>query len=947
MKRIYRCKNRLLLVFSLICLMMAGPQISSANEPKTHDETLRKIIKTTQKIERDNLIFEGLPAFESISQTRKTPEHVLIETRIWLIQAFSAMNAQSVENELAEYRSIAQIAGSERDIKMSEMLTAYLDITQAGSDIGVKTKATERINTYADESDKFIRTFAWYFDALASIYELDFNSALESANQSLKLIEADNDPASLEASIAVNGLISSIYLILANVEMASESVDLYIQQARNANRQVDGLSILNNFTYVLSKWGEHETALITSEASYRLSAQTTPDKRVKAGYRYAQSLNAVEQYSKAETVADASLPLSMAGIWQLNLKAEKAIALAGQGKIDAAQVEVKALEAAIAGAPKYADRFDAKIRRTQALIARNQNNSERVFELMDESARAANRRVLSNASKETQKLMGTLANDKEVQRAREGELTTQNTLQKERIISQDRQSRLMMIVILLLCTLVTGAIIWALRQRAYAKSEAVLKEKAKAGEKAKRDFLAVMSHELRTPLNGIIGLAEILSRDGPSDDVKFKTGVIYKSGLNLLELLTNVLDMSKMEGGNTQIDRLPTALRSITDNLIALWQPEAERKGLTLTLHIADDVPRLINLDPLRTRQCLENLISNAIKFTNAGRVHVHVTWTAGAKPEADGVLTVIVADTGEGMSPEKSAEVFKPFTQADVSIRRKFGGSGLGLAITRSLARLMDGDATVISAQGRGSEFTLTLRGHDSSESREAQIESTTNADLRPTIKERFLIADAKFNPSTQPDVHAELLPSPAQTQATLTVPPPMPTPPTPTPFIPQTAPQVTLSPARQTRTDMAQQGLSGMRVLIVDDLQTNREVLKIFLKPVGCQILTANDGKAALDILSAETVDMILMDVHMPGVDGIDAIKALRTGGGPNAAVPVIALTADASPQSNARCMGAGADVFLTKPVVAQELFSAMAVLKSRNAQAPYSLPDTGAVA
>jgi len=163
-----------------------------------------------------------------------------------------------------------------------------------------------------------------------------------------------------------------------------------------------------------------------------------------------------------------------------------------------------------------------------------------------------------------------------------------------------------------------------------------------------------------------------------------------------------------------QIDRMPTALRDITENLGALWQPEAQKKGVTLTVYVADDVPHLLDIDPMRTRQCLENLISNALKFTDEGRVHVHITYAAAKRQQARGVLKIIVADTGQGMTQEKADKIFEPFMQADVSIRRKFGGSGLGLAITRSIARLMNGDTTVVTAPGRGSEFTLTLRAAD-----------------------------------------------------------------------------------------------------------------------------------------------------------------------------------------------------------------------------------------
>lgn len=911
---------RILIIAGLAVLSLGQPTFAQESDYKQggtpRSNAVVKIQSIAKKIEQQSFTLKHKgDVFGSADATGPSLDD-LANMRIWLLESMDAMGANTDTDALERYASNAKFLGSERDIKIAEMIGAYL--VYDGSFDALTYSAS--LDVYKTDADWFVKAYAWYFDSLTYVHIPDFNTALASAAKALEHLPENVDAETVELSIAVNGLISVIYFYLGSIELAAESTALYVDQSEQAGRPIDGLAILNNFTFILLKWGEYPAALTTAQTSYRMSANAGTGKRAKAGYRYAEALNALGRFETAETVSKASIAISNDDIWRLNLKAELAVALAGQGKRAEAKAALKYVRAANAD-KKFAGRYDENILQAEALIAVSENRPQAVFDLMQKNARHSNLRLLENASEDTQELMGTLANDKEVQRAREAELTTRNNLQRERIAAQDRQNVFMRIVIFLLTALGIGLIAWAMRRNAFAKSEAVLKKRARAGEKAKRDFLAVMSHELRTPLNGIIGLAEILSREGPNEDVKFKTGVIYKSGLTLLELLTNVLDMSKMDGGDMQVDRMPTALREITQNLKALWEPEAQKKGITLTVYVADDVPQLLDIDPMRTRQCLENLISNALKFTDEGRVHVHITFAPAKRSEKRGVLKIIVADTGQGMTQEKAQQIFEPFMQADVSIRRKFGGSGLGLAITRSIARLMDGDTTVITAPGRGSEFTLTLRAADLTQAQDSVNADAGSVALRPSIKQQFIKADAAFNPDNQPAA-PEALPGP---------------------------PPAALQTPRPAPQDNRLTALKGMRVLIAEDLQSNRDVLKIFLKPAGCIIATAENGQQALDALSAQQFDVILMDVHMPVMDGVQAMQAIRGMNGPCAAVPIIALTADASPESNARCMNAGADMFLTKPVVAAELFSAMAILKTTagRQKLPAHHGDTNAVA
>jgi len=242
------------------------------------------------------------------------------------------------------------------------------------------------------------------------------------------------------------------------------------------------------------------------------------------------------------------------------------------------------------------------------------------------------------------------------------------------------------------------------RERELKKAQAA----AIAASNAKSAFLANMSHEIRTPLNGILGMAQVLEMGGLSDEQREQVQTILDSGRNLMALLNDVLDLSKIEAGKIAIVKADTDLTHTLRRLHRLWKPKAEEAGLEFYLSLDADLPQVLNFDAVRVRQCVSNLISNAIKFTKQGRVEVFVT--ARRMPDGQNLVRVRVSDTGIGMDEATTARLFSPFTQADDSTSRKYGGTGLGLSITRKLAELMGGEANVRSEPGRGSEFTFSF---------------------------------------------------------------------------------------------------------------------------------------------------------------------------------------------------------------------------------------------
>jgi signal transduction histidine kinase/ActR/RegA family two-component response regulator len=234
------------------------------------------------------------------------------------------------------------------------------------------------------------------------------------------------------------------------------------------------------------------------------------------------------------------------------------------------------------------------------------------------------------------------------------------------------------------------------------------KVQAEAASQAKSEFLTLMSHELRTPLAGMLGLAQALKLEPLEPGEREQVELLEDQGRALLGLLNDVLDLAKIEAGKLEIAPIPGDLAQLADRVVRLNAPLAREKGTDIVLTLDEALPSTLAFDPLRVRQCLANLISNAVKFTHAGQIQVRVS--CGPVENGRAMAKVVVADTGVGMSPAVLDKLFAPFAQADASVARRSGGTGLGLNITRRLAQMMDGSVSARSVEGQGSTFTLTF---------------------------------------------------------------------------------------------------------------------------------------------------------------------------------------------------------------------------------------------
>jgi signal transduction histidine kinase/ActR/RegA family two-component response regulator len=386
---------------------------------------------------------------------------------------------------------------------------------------------------------------------------------------------------------------------------------------------------------------------------------------------------------------------------------------------------------------------------------------------------------------------------------------------------------------------------------------------AEGANATKSAFLANMSHEIRTPLNAITGMVHLLRRESLPESALTKLNSIEVASQHLLEIISAILDLSKIEAGKFSFEKVEFDLAGLVGNIMSIFEGQAKAKGLTLVSDVTLSHSRVVG-DPTRVKQIVMNFVSNAIKFTDQGAVTVRLRTVKDEDETLE--FRIEVQDSGIGIAPEALSRLFGTFEQADNSTTRKYGGTGLGLAISRKLAELMGGQVGVDSVPGEGSTFWFDI-----------SLEKAFKAGA----------GDSPHNPS-----------------------------------------QV-LDTLRDT--------YAGARILLVDDEMINREISLEILREINMDVDTAADGEEAVSLATSHQYDLILMDMQMPRMDGLEATRQIRSllpGNSP----PILAMTANAFSEDKARCLSAGMDDFISKPVDPEDLFKVM--LKWLSHRAPHAL-------
>ena len=863
------------------------------------------------------LVTEGISSLSELDFSGKSSADIIRDLLHHTHGVATLSNALNSDDIIAIYGNYVSKFGNNRDKSTYELYKLYLttvDLSNTQKIIYPELKETLTLKTEND--DWFVANTAWLLLSILNgqTASNNFPLALEQAQNAYKIIPNEVSPYIDDARILTLAHTTLLHNVLLNPELAIENTAELIKQKEHANYPIDGSSYLNNLIYSLSEWREYDVSTKLAKDVLALEKRFGSNVPGLAELRVGRLLINQGKFAEALPLLEDGLSNVQRQVIRKNLSLAHIKALAGLDRVTEAEQLLESVISEYYQGPDATD--DRNLKAAKAAIAIANGNQSDIFRLTTEVNDLTAQSLLKRYNDNTSELLANLENTKERQAEREAGLKREADLQKAKAKQQKRVNQLLMILLSLLSLGLIASITFARFRNRVSKELAIKTAEAEDADRMKSEFLGMVSHELRTPLNGIVGIADLLTTKAPTEDMRQKAGIILDSSNKLTHVIESIVDMSRIDGEKMELYPEATQVHGIITELVEAWRPTLEGKGITFTSFAENSLVDDIVLDKARFHQCLNNLLSNAAKFTDDGRVHLHVT----SKPtdiDNQVEITAIVADTGQGMSTDVQSKLFTPFLQADSSMTRKHGGSGLGLAITQSLARMMNGDVTMISNQGRGSEFTLTVKAQKS--------EGTLILDNVEDLIESADLEPVQTAPAESPMVQTQEIAPARPTQAPAYA-PIQAVKGTEINILAEPMPVSSTAKSQRPRTAYDAETLQGLRVLIVEDIPANQEVIKLLLNPEGCECHGALNGLEALTVLDTQAIDVILMDIRMPGMDGIEATRAIRNSNREYRNTPIIALTADVAAETNAACMAAGADIFLTKPVMGRDLIESI---------------------
>lgn len=578
----------------------------------------------------------------------------------------------------------------------------------------------------------------WYVDSVAEsllafqyVTQGNFLVAARHADMAMALIPSELSAKALDARLRASEAAMLLHGYQGNPGFLLESAKILRETKQTLGQDINRYELMTNFVYTLNRARDFEGAARIAEM---LINEPKPEDVVTglAESYMASTFNETGEYERARSLSRYAMEASTHPVIQNNAGMEYAVALSGLGLEDQADAHMQSI--GMSHTPEElltSVRYQAIIH-AEALLAMHRGETAYALALMKRRADIMVGRIQSANSGDMSAMLSNLENTRERQTEREEALQREAELQAVQLEQKNRLNRLLWILIAVL-TIAFNMLLAFLRYREKNNRKLqTLSQDALSAEKMKTEFLGVINHELRTPLNGIIGISDAMIHNTEDPELLDQAKAVQDSGQLLFDLLDSLITMSTIEGDRLTLDNDDVRLDRIVSAQAIDWERPAEDKGLTFTHFVGPELENKVVGDAKRLTQCLHYLLSNAIKFTHEGRVHLHATGqTVGNQLHA----TLIVADTGQGISEEVQSRMFKPFLQADASMTRKYGGAGLSLAIARKLARMMGGDLTVNSREDRGSEFTLTVKlpllAHQDQDKRSAESRKQVEAEL------------------------------------------------------------------------------------------------------------------------------------------------------------------------------------------------------------------------